>query len=413
MPSVERTGVYLIGACGSVATTCIVGATTIGRGLAPQTGMVTALADFERLELTPLEQLVFGGCEIRRTTPLRAAEELSGPGGFLQTDHLDGARDVLEELATRLDPGILLGGGRGVRRLTDNPRAVAVSSPEHAVAAIRANLEAFKRETDVARVVVVNLASTEEHRADPPHYADLASFERMLRAGATDDFSASVLTAYAAIQCGCAYLNFTPSMGSSIPALIELARQRNVPHMGRDGKTGETLLKTTLAPMFLARQLKVLSWEGHNLLGNRDGQVLDAPENNRAKLAAKQEGLDAILEDPDLHQRVRIDYVPSLADWKTAWDFIHFEGFLGTRMILQLIWQGCDSILAAPLVLDMVRLLAHADRRGQGGLQPHLASFFKSPTGVEVHAFEAQFRLLRDYVRREQSTTPSSTELSI
>ncbi len=410
--SVERTGVYLIGACGSVATTCIVGASALAQGLARPTGMVSMLADFDPLCLQPLGSLVFGGCEIRRTTPLQSAHELCGPGGFLHPNHVTAGQAALEELETRLDPGILLGAGRGVRQLTSNPRSVAVRSPRHAVDAIQANLRAFLRETEVARVVVVNLASTEQHREQPPHYANLALFENALRCGEPEDFSTSVLIAYAALEAGFPYLNFTPSLGSSIPALIELARRRNVPHMGRDGKTGETLLKTTLAPMFLARQLRVLSWEGHNILGNRDGQVLDSPENNRAKQAAKAEGLDELLGDPDAHSRVRIDYVPSLADWKTAWDFIHFEGFLGTRMILQLIWQGCDSVLAAPLVLDMIRLLDHADRRGQGGLQPHLASFFKSPTGVTVHAFEAQYQLLRDYISHEAAQAPSSSNLT-
>lgn len=396
----EPTGVYLIGACGAVATTAVVGASVVGRGLMPPTGLVTALRDFAPLELVPLSDLVFGGCEIRRTSPLEAARELCGPGGVLQPAHIDAARDTLEGLAGRLDPGLLTAPDDGVARLEARPLQLQAGTPRQAVSELRRRLEAFGEANGLRRVIVVNLASTEpltpglEARLATPADLEQALDQMPLKA-----FPPSVLGACAAIDAGCPYLNFTPSAGSSVGALIARAAESNVPHMGRDGKTGETLLKTTLAPMFVARHLRVLSWEGHNILGNRDGAVLDEPANVAAKLASKDEALRSILGDPRTHSRVRIDYVPSLADWKTAWDFIHFEGFLGTRMILQLIWQGCDSALAAPLVLDMVRLLDHADRTGRGGLQPHLAPFFKAPTGVDEHSFPAQVALLDAYVR--------------
>jgi len=179
----------------------------------------------------------------------------------------------------------------------------------------------------------------------------------------------------------------------------ELADRENVPHMGRDGKTGETLAKSALAPMFAGRNLRVLSWEGHDILGNTDGLVLEEEENEAGKLESKGRLLDDIL-GYETHNRVRIGYTPSLGDWKTAWDHIHFEGFLGTEMKMQFIWEGSDSALAAPLLLDLVRLVAHADERGEGGLQPHLASFFKSPIGVDEHDLSRQFDLLYDYAER-------------
>lgn len=210
--------------------------------------------------------------------------------------------------------------------------------------------------------------------------------------------SASVLYAYAAIDLGCPYVNFTPSFGSSIPALEDLATIRGVPHAGKDGKTGETLVKTALAPMFLARNLRLLAWESHNILGNRDGLVLRQPAANRVKTKDKEEALRQLVNDETLHSHVSIDYCPSLGDWKTAWNFIHFEGFLGTRMIMQFIWQGCDSALAAPLVLDLARLTDFAARRGESGALRHLACFFKSPWQVREHDFFRQFALLMDYV---------------
>jgi myo-inositol-1-phosphate synthase len=360
------------------------------------------------LGLVRLEQVVFGGCEIRHTQPYAAALELCAVGGFLQREHVEAAREVLDELGGRLDPGLVLDEGRTVSVLESNPYEFQADSAQECVAEIRRRFQEFAVEQALERIVVVNLASTEAYRESPAWYGDLQRFQEALETEPAGRFHPSVLYAYAAIDAGYAYLNFTPSPGSAIQALVEFAEQRGVAHMGRDGKTGETLLKTTLAPMFLARALRVLSWEGHNILGNRDGSVLDHPGAKRTKCESKGGALEAIMNDPELHSRVRIDYVPSLGDWKTAWDFIHFEGFLGTRMILQLIWQGCDSILAAPLVLDLVRLLDHAQRRGQSGVQPHLAGFFKSPTGVEIHAFSDQVRLLQEYIANEVAFVTSA-----
>ena len=174
--------------------------------------------------------------------------------------------------------------------------------------------------------------------------------------------------------------------------------------MGSDGKTGETLVKTCLAPLFAGRALKVLSWEGYNMLGNRDGFVLNDPEARLSKTRSKDAALKKILGEGDMHTRVTIDYVPSLDDWKVAWDYVHFEGFLGARMSMQFTWQGNDSALAAPLVLDLARLAAYAQAQGESGLMPHLAAYFKSPAGVDEHSFVRQFALLEAYVAKHRAT---------
>jgi myo-inositol-1-phosphate synthase len=152
--------------------------------------------------------------------------------------------------------------------------------------------------------------------------------------------------------------------------------------------------------MFARRNLRVLSWVGHNILGNRDGQVLNDPENKASKVKSK-DALLAELLGYKPHSLVSIEYVESLDDWKTAWDHIHFEGFLGTKMTLQFTWQGCDSLLAAPLVIDLVRLAALAQRRGEGGVMPHLACFFKNPLGSNEHDFGKQFGMLEEYAAGE------------
>ena len=166
--------------------------------------------------------------------------------------------------------------------------------------------------------------------------------------------------------------------------------------MGYDGKTGETLLKSVLAPMFARRNLKVMSWVGHNIFGNMDGKVLDDPANKKAKVTSKDRLLGQILGYPP-QTLVSIEYIQSMGDWKTAWDHIHFQGFLGTPMTFQFIWQGCDSLLAAPLVIDLVRFTERAWRNGDTGTLTFLASFFKSPLGTPEHDFTVQFQELEKW----------------
>src|SRR5207302_2695346 len=210
---------------------------------------------------------------------------------------------------------------------------------------------------------------------------------------------ASSLYAWAALDLGLPYINFTPSLGACFPAAQELAEQRKAVTGGKDGKTGETLLKTVLAPMFALRNWRILSWVGHNILGNGDGRALDDPANKASKVRAKDQVVSSIVGyKPQTH--VSIEYIESLDDWKTAWDHVHFRGFLGAKMAMQFTWQGCDSLLAAPLVLDVARLALLAQRRGEVGVLRHLACFFKSPMGVEEHDFFKQFALLERYVAR-------------
>lgn len=207
---------------------------------------------------------------------------------------------------------------------------------------------------------------------------------------------ASSLYALAAIEEGMPFINFTPSLGANLPALRERAIELRVPVMGSDGKTGETLLRSALAPMFRDRHLQVLSWAGYNILGNRDGQVLTSPKNRASKLEGKNSAIVALVgAKPET--TTSIEYLSSLHDWKTAWDHVHFRGFLGVKMSLQFTWQGCDSILAAPLVIDLARLADLHAHLGLAGVMTHLACFFKSPMDVKEQGFAAQMRMLRDY----------------
>jgi myo-inositol-1-phosphate synthase len=211
---------------------------------------------------------------------------------------------------------------------------------------------------------------------------------------------ASSLYAIAALDLGMAYVNFTPSLGSTPAAIQQLALERGTCHAGQDGKTGETLMKSVLAPMFAQRNLQVLSWVGHNIFGNLDGVVLEDPANKAAKIKGKDKLLGKIL-GYDPQSLVSIEYIRSMGDWKTAWDHIHFQGFLGTPMTLQFTWQGCDSLLAAPLVLDLVRFVELSHRRREVGVLHHLGSFFKQPLGLAEHDFSRQFSLLCEWAEKQ------------
>jgi myo-inositol-1-phosphate synthase len=246
-------------------------------------------------------------------------------------------------------------------------------------------------------MIVLNVASTEPPFPVSPIHDHWDTLNAAMADSGSGLLPASSVYAAAALRAGYTYINFTPSLGASLPALHELAESAGALYGGKDGKTGETLMKTVLAPMFAHRNLKVMSWVGHNIFGNRDGLILDDPAHKSSKVQTKDQVVNQILGYKP-STLVTIEYLPDMGDWKTAWDHIHFQGFLGTKMTLQFTWQGCDSILAAPLAIDLARLADLEKRRGGRGLMRHLACFFKSPEGVQENDFFRQFEQLTRYI---------------
>ncbi len=398
-----KTGVWFIGACGAVATLTCVGARAVARGLKPAIGVLTETRLFDGLALPALDDLVFGGHEIRDTDMHCAAREFAERVGILDPVLLTVLNDDLAAIDANLRPGYVMNPTPAVEALASRGKVVPAATPRAVVEGVQADLQAFQAEHDLEAVIVVNVSSTEPPANLPIEFASLEAFRALLASDTPrEGLTAGVLYAYAALDAGFPFINFTPSPGSTVPALTQLAEERGVPHMGSDGKTGETLVKTALAPMFAGRALRVLSWEGYNMLGNRDGFVLKDPDARESKTRSKDNALRQILGDDDTHSRVTIDYVPSLDDWKVAWDYIHFEGFLGARMSMQFTWQGNDSALAAPLVIDLVRLAAFAQAQDESGLMTWASAYFKSPAGVEEQNFVKQFELLERYVARHR-----------
>ncbi|MFD1146828.1 inositol-3-phosphate synthase [Saccharothrix hoggarensis] len=376
----RRTGLWLIGARGSVATTAISGLVAVREGLAPPVGCVTELLE---ADLPPWDSLVVGGHDVVDTPLVKRAEALAGSGVLphhLPSAIADGLNAVDAEVRPGYDP------------LTHR------GSQAEAIERLAADITDFRDRHDLARVVVVNVASTEPPVRALPEHDDLDALEQALRDPARIVLPPSSVAAYAALSAGCPFVDFTPSTGVVLPALDQLAHRMGLPYAGRDGKTGETLLRTVLAPMFVARGLRVLSWSGTNLLGGGDGATLEDPAHADSKLVSKARGLAALLGD-DVTAPLHIDNVPDLGEWKTAWDHVSFEGFLGARMSLQLTWTGLDSALAAPLVLDLARLVAAAHAAGRVGAQGALAFFFKDPLGSDEHRFAEQTRDLHRWAR--------------
>ena len=404
----SRIGIWLIGARGGVAATATLGLVALRQGLVGSAGLVSQLPLFAGLNLADWGQFVVGGHEIREGTLLDSLQQMQVESRVPETALVEACRDELEAVNARIRPGSLARCGSTIGKLAGaSMEKWAQETPRETIRRLQRDLREFQDESGADSVIVVNLASTEPPVDLPALPSDWDAFERLLDDQPEGLLPASSLYAIAALELGMPYVNFTPSPGASLPAIGHLAQLRGTCHAGQDGKTGETLLKSALAPMFAARNLEVQSWVGHNIFGNLDGQVLDDPANKSAKVKNKDLLLSRIL-GYDLQTLVTIEYIRSMGDWKTAWDHIHFRGFLGTPMVMQFTWQGCDSLLAAPLVLDLVRLVEVAHRRGETGLLTHLGSFFKRPLGLEEHDFFRQFALLDQWAARHAPEAPQS-----
>ncbi|MEU8535944.1 inositol-3-phosphate synthase [Streptomyces sp. BPPL-273] len=361
-----RFGVWLIGARGSVATTAIAGCAAVAAGLHPATGMVTETAPFTSCGLPSLSSLVFGGHDTLDCPLPKRAEHLAA-GGVLPHGLPSAVHAELVAADREIRPGGPLPGA-------------PAPTQEALIDAFASDIRDFVRRQDLAGAVVVNVASTEPAPTD-------------------DSLPPSSLYAAAALRAGCPYVNFTPSTGLHHPALAALAESSGLPYAGRDGKTGQTLLRSVLGPMFLQRALAVRAWSGTNLLGGGDGAALADPAAAAAKNAGKERVLvDTLGAAPE--GEVHIDDVPALGDWKTAWDHIAFDGFLGARMVLQTTWQGCDSALAAPLVLDLARLAVRAHEKGLSGPLGELGFYFKDPVGDGPSSLAEQYAELRGFAGR-------------
>ena len=359
-------GIAVVGLGGAVGTTMAAGIELLKQGLIGTEGL-------------PLAELNVGG--LADYTDIRVA------GWDLFPDHLAQAaenHDVLthkqfvavEDALRQIKPWPAIGDERFLS-LIDGDNKIAIKGHRATVERLRADLKSLTASCD--SVVVINLASTEKLAAEGNEiFNTIESFDDALDKD-SPDISPAMLYAYSAIAEGIPYGNFTPSLAADIPALIEFAEGQGVPIAGKDGKTGQTFIKTVLAPALRSRALKVDGWYSTNILGNRDGLALSNEESLASKVKTKSSVLDDILGYPVEDHIVDIRYYRPRGDNKEAWDNIDIRGFLGQSMQIKVNFLCKDSILAAPLAIEIARCLDIASQRGEKGIQEQLSVFFKLP----------------------------------
>ncbi|MBV9116040.1 MAG: inositol-3-phosphate synthase [Acetobacteraceae bacterium] len=373
-----------------MATTAAAGVEILRKGANRIDGL--PLAHVSVSGFAAYDDLVFGGWDLNRQSLAEAAAEHR----VLNDDQIAEVAPALS--AVRPWPAVA---SAAFCRRVDGANRRNVAGHRAAIAAIVDALARFKAANRLDDLVVINLASTERTPADGPALRTPDAFERALDED-NPDIGPAMLYARAAIEAGVPYGNFTPSVAADAPALVELARRRGVPVAGKDGKTGQTLMKTVLAPALRARALHVDGWFSTNILGNRDGMALEDPDSLRSKLGTKGSVLDGILGYRVEDHIVDIRYYRPRGDDKEAWDNIDVTGFLGQRMQIKVNFLCKDSILAAPLVLEIARVLDLARQRGEAGPQEQLSLFFKAPMTANghppEHAFHAQERMLADWL---------------
>ena len=375
---------------GAVSTTTIAGVLAIRKGLAKPIGSLTQMGTVrlgKRTEgrsplikdfvpLASLDDVVFGGWDIFEDNAYEAAKT----AGVLDKDLLEQIRPELEaikQMSAVFDR-------RYVKRL-DGPNVKKGKNKKDLADQVIADMRRFKQENNCDRLVMVWCGSTEVYLTEGPAHADMAAFEKALEAS-DDSIPSSMIYTYAALSEGIPYANAAPNLSGDVPAMLDLAAKNGSPIAGKDLKTGQTWMKTVIAPGVKARLLGIQGWYSTNILGNRDGEVLDDPESFKTKEESKKSVLDYILQPtlyPDLYAKldhvVRINYYPPRGDNKEGWDNIDIFGWLGYPMQLKINFLCRDSILAAPIVLDVALFLDLAKRAGMDGIQEWLSFYFKSP----------------------------------
>ena len=412
-PAEGRLGVLLPG-FGAVATTVVAGVEAARRGLAKPIGSLTQLntirlgkrtdgrspliRDF--VSLAGLDDLVFGTWDPIPDDGYESALK----AGVLERHHLDPMEDFLRSVKPM--PAVF--DSAYVRRL-DGPNVKKGANKFELAEQLRQDIRNFKEENDCARLVMVWCGSTEIFLRAGDAHQTLEAFEAAMKA---DDpaIAPSMIYAYAALMEGVPYANGAPNLSADIPALEKVAEERSIPIGGKDFKTGQTLMKTILAPGLKARMLGIEGWFSTNILGTRDGEVLDDPDSFKTKEESKLSVLEHILQPemyPDLYgnlyHKVRINYYPPRGDNKEGWDNIDIRGWMGYDMQIKVDFLCRDSILAAPIVLDLALFLDLASRSGMGGVQEWLSFYFKSPQTLPglypEHDIFIQHRKLKNTLR--------------
>lgn len=384
---------------GAVATTFIAGVESVRKGLTKPIGSLTQMQTIrlgvrsenrnpyikDFVDLAPLEDLAFAGWDVYPDNAYEAASRAE----VLNKEDLDPVADFLQTV----EPMPAVFNQNYVKRL-DGPNVKKQTNKMELAEALREDIRNKLNESGATRGVMVWCGSTEIYQRPTDCHQTVEAFEEGLKNN-DKAIAPSQIYAYAAIKEGVAYANGAPNLSADVPALEQLAEDVGVPIAGKDFKTGQTLMKTILAPGFKTRMLGIKGWFSTNILGNRDGEILDDPDSFRTKEVSKSGVLDTILQPDlypelykDLYHKVRINYYPPRGDEKEGWDNIDITGWMGYPMQIKVDFLCRDSILAAPIVLDLALFLDLAKRSGRKGVQEWLSFYFKSPHIEEGHIQE-------------------------
>ena len=420
-PAQGRLGVLVVGVGGAVSTTLITGVLTIRKGFKKPVGSITQMATMRMQDgeekrikdivpLAELDDIVFGGWDLFPENAYDAALYAE----VLKEKDLNLVKDELQSIS----PMTAAFDHNFAKRL-NGTHVKQCATRWDMVEQLREDIRSFKVANHCDRVVVLWAASTEIYLPMSEEHMTLAALEKAMKETNTAVIAPSMCYAYAAIAEGAPFVMGAPNLCVDIPAMWEFAKQMNVPIAGKDFKSGQTLMKTVLAPMFKTRMLGVSGWFSTNILGNRDGEVLDQPENFKTKEVSKLSVIDNILEPekfPDLYgdvyHKVRINYYPPRKDNKEAWDNIDIFGWMGYPMEIKVNFLCRDSILAAPIALDLVLFSDLAHRAGMCGIQTWLSFFCKSPMHdlehQPVHDLFTQWRMVKETIRNMVGETAPS-----
>ena len=406
-------GVMIVGMGGAVSTTLITGVLSARKGFAKPIGSITQMASIKMQDgkehfikdivpIADLKDIKFGGWDIFEDNVYDAAMYAE----VLKEKDLNNVKDELIEIKPM--PAVF---DHNFAKRLNGTYIKKAETRWDMVELLRQDIRKFKEENECDRIVVLWAASTEIYIPLAEEHKSLESLEKAMKDNRTDIIAPSMCYAYAALSEGAPFVMGAPNLCVDIPAMWELSEKKQVPIAGKDFKSGQTLMKTVLAPMFKTRMLGVSGWFSTNILGNRDGEVLDQPENFKTKEVSKLSVIDNILEPekyPELYgnvyHKVRINYYPPRKDNKEAWDNIDIFGWMGYPMEIKVNFLCRDSILAAPIALDLVLFSDLALRAGMYGIQTWLSFFCKSPIHDNdhepVHDLFQQWRIVKQTIRK-------------
>ena len=411
----EKIGILIVGLNGATANTTVAGCQLLVKKLAPDYGMITNRSPFRQAQgveasagsalefterpsrtaftehrLIPLDRLVFGGWDVNSQDAYQTAgRHQIIPLNLLQKikKHLEGIRPM-KGVTTSHDAGLF----------QSQKHLKQTNSLQKKLDLLVSDVINFKKRNDLQKIIIVFLGSSLKPVRPGRIHENIQNFKKAVRRN-HPGITSGMLYALAALETNSPFIDFTANNTLEIKALADYARSKNIPLAGQDGKTGQTMIKTALAQLLKIKNFKLTGWYSTNLLGNMDGQILSLPEHGQEKLKDKSGVLAPILGYEDFDHRVDINYYTPRGDNKEAWDNIDFLGWLGQPMSLKINWLGRDSILAGPLVLDLIRLVEYAQRRGRGGLQTQLAFFFKNPLGSKPQGLFEEYRMLEQFLK--------------